>query len=370
MVHWLRHPPATPLSLDNPSCVECAMSTISPVHRPSLPAWTADRSAAPGSAIVFGGSGFIGGRMLRLLHARGVERLACADVVPPKDLGFDVDFHQVDVREPIDLPGSWDVAYNFSAVHRTPGHPDQEYFETNVAGAINVTNFCRDRGIETIVFTSSIAVYGPKEDLLTEASEPQPTSAYGRSKLLAEDIHRTWFADDPRRRLVIVRPAVIFGEGENGNFDRLRGALASRRFAYPGRTDTIKACGYVEELVRSLEWVRNGDEQQVTFNFAYPERATIEQIATTIAANDGTRLPLGRIPLMPMLAAASMFEVLGKVGVRTGINRARIQKLVRSTNVYPGYLVEQGYPFGTDVESGIAAWLRERSAVEVAAPVG
>ena len=345
------------------------MSIATLVDSPALPEWSGDRSTPPASAIVFGGAGFIGRRMLRLLHERGVERLACADLVPPKGLGFDVEFHRSDVRQPIDIAGSWDVAYNFSAVHRTPGHPDQEYFETNVAGAINVTNFCRDRGIETIVFTSSIAVYGPKEDLLTERSEPAPTSAYGRSKLLAEEIHQAWWTDDPRRRLVVVRPAVIFGEGENGNFERLRSALRDRRFAYPGRTDTIKACGYVEELVRSMEWVRNGDEQVATYNFAYPERATIEDIATTIAQRDGTHLPLGRIPLPPMLAAASLFEVLGKFGLRTSINRARIRKLVQSTNIYPGYLVDHGYPFGTDVSSGIEAWLSERETSRAAVTV-
>jgi len=328
-----------------------------------------DRDGAPASAIVFGGSGFIGSRMLRLLHERGVERLAVADIAPPRDLGFEVEFHHVDVRLPIEIAGSWDVAYNFSAVHRTPGHPDNEYFDTNVAGAINVTNFCRDRGIETIVFTSSIAVYGPKEDLLSEQSVVEPTSAYGKSKLLAEDVHRTWFSDDPRRKLVVVRPAVIFGEGENGNFDRLRGALRSRRFAYPGRTDTIKACGYVEELVRSIEWVRNGVDPEVTYNFAYPERPTIEQIAEAIADLDGSGRPLGRIPLAPMIGAATVFEIAGRLGVRTGINRARIRKLVRSTNIYPGYLVENGYPFGTDVRSGIEAWLNEGARVDSSAAV-
>lgn len=330
-------------------------------------AWTTDRTAAPKSAIVFGGSGFIGSRMLRLLHERGVQRITCADLVPPADLGFDVEFVHVDVRQPIHIADTWDVAYNFSAVHRTPGHPEHEYFDTNVAGAINVTNFCRDRSIDTIVFTSSIAVYGPKEDLLTEQSPTEPTAAYGKSKLLAEDIHRTWFDDDPRRHLVIARPAVIFGEGEHGNFDRLRGALRSRRFAYPGRTDTIKACGYVEELVRALEWVRNGEQASVTFNFAYPERATIEEIATTIADADGSNKPLGTVPLRLMMGAAAVFEAIGKVGLKSGINRARISKLVLSTNIYPEYLVDAGYPFGTSVETGIRAWIQESETSSVKA---
>jgi hypothetical protein len=61
---------------------------------------------------------------------------------------------------------------------------------------------------------------------------------------------------------------------------------------------------------------------------------------------------------------------LGKIGVRSGINRARIRKLVRSTNIFPGYLVENGYPFGTDVKSGIEAWLREGSDARSGSPVG
>ena len=37
-----------------------------------------------------------------------------------------------------------------------------------------------------LVFTSSISVYGPTEDLVSEQSPTAPVSAYGRSKLAAE----------------------------------------------------------------------------------------------------------------------------------------------------------------------------------------
>ena len=315
----------------------------------------APRAGAPASAIVFGGSGFIGSRLVWLLITRGVKDIAIADLSSPRYEDANVRFIRVDVREPITIPGSWDVAYNFSAVHRTPGHADEEYFETNVAGAINVTNFCSERGIDTIVFTSSIAVYGPTEDLLTEDSPVEPTSSYGKSKLLAEHVHRTWHSDEARRKLVVVRPAVIFGDGEGGNFDRLRGSLPSRRFAYPGRTDTIKACGYVEELVRSIEWVRTGRASSVTYNFAYPQRLTIKQVANDIAEFDGSRGATVRIPLAPMIGAATAFEILARVGLKSGINRARVRKLVTSTNIYPGYLVAHGYPFDTNLRDGIRA---------------
>ena len=56
------------------------------------------------------------------------------------------------------------------------------------------------------------------------------------------------------RQLLIVRPGVVFGKGENGNFTRLYWAIRGHKFAYPGRKDTIKACIYVKELVRFLLW--------------------------------------------------------------------------------------------------------------------
>ena len=41
-----------------------------------------------------------------------------------------------------------------------------------------------------------------------------PFNEYGRTKALAEDVYREWRAKDPdSRSLIIVRPTVVFGEG-------------------------------------------------------------------------------------------------------------------------------------------------------------
>jgi nucleoside-diphosphate-sugar epimerase len=313
--------------------------------------------------LVIGGAGFIGTRLLRALAAGGAAELVSADIASPKHRVAGVQYVHADVQRPLQIEGHFDVVYNLAAVHRTPGHPDKEYFEANVAGAVNVTNYCRANGIEQIVFTSSIAVYGPDESEKTEESLPMPTSSYGHSKLLAEQIHRIWADESPKRRLVVVRPAVVFGRGEQGNFDRLRRLVEGGRFVYPGRRDTIKSCGYVEELVRSMQWVRDLDEPVVTYNFCYPERPTLERIIGAIADLSGSRPPRANLPLAAMLVVAGGFEALGRAGVRTPINRARILKLVRSTNVFPKFLVERGYPFATTLETGVRHWLDEMEGV-------
>lgn len=111
-------------------------------------------------------------------------------------------------------PTEDDVIFNFAAVHRTPGHEDHEYFETNIRGAENVVAFAEKWNIKKIVFTSSIAPYGAAEELKKETTLPTPNTAYGISKLVAEKIHEKWQnGDATHRQLTIVRPSVVFGGG-------------------------------------------------------------------------------------------------------------------------------------------------------------
>jgi nucleoside-diphosphate-sugar epimerase len=312
-------------------------------------------------AIIFGGAGFIGSHLCSHLRETGrADRIVAADVQDPETPVPDVVYRRVDVRAPIptDLtePADRTLVYNLAATHRTPGHRTHEYYETNVRGAVTVCDFARRIDCRDLVFTSSIAVYGPDETRKDETTPPTPESAYGWSKLLAEDVHRSWRAERPGRRLTIARPAVIFGRGEYGNFTRLALALAKGRFVYPGRRDTVKACGYVGELVRAMEHVHDRGESEVLFNFCYAKDYTISEICESFHAVAGLGRPRGTIPLAAMMLAARVFETLNALGLRNAVNRDRVLKLVRSTNIEPGYLKSIGYDYATDLPSALALW--------------
>ncbi len=305
-------------------------------------------------AIVFGGSGFIGSHLVAGLTAAGATAVV-ADIQPPsRSLPQGARFVEADVREPISFEPdvSGPLVFNLAAVHRTPGHPDHEYFETNVAGARNVTAFCADHGVGSLWFTSSIAVYGPTEQPCSEASPLRPTSAYGRSKLEAEQIHREWAEADGGRRLVVVRPAAVFGPGENGNFTRLAAGLRRGFFFYPGRKDTLKACGYVDDLIGSLHFMAAAADPIVTYNYGYPEPPTLEAICKAFHDAGGLPAPRGSIPAGPMLAVA---RLLSAVGMKT-FDPDRVRKLVASTNIVAGELAERGFEYQTDLDSAISRW--------------
>jgi nucleoside-diphosphate-sugar epimerase len=311
--------------------------------------------------VVFGGAGFIGCHLLRRLA--GTDRYAelySVDIAKPRFTDPGIQYVTFDIREPIPprLCGEGPIdIFNFAAVHTTPGHEDWEYYWTNVHGATNVCKFASDVGSDHLLFTSTMMVYGPTEAPKDEDARLEPVNAYGRSKILAEGIHRLWQSERPdTRRLTIVRPGVIYGLAERGNFTRLSQALRQRRFVYPGRTDTIKACGYVDDLVSSMLQMEERNEGVFLYNFCHAQRYTSADICNTFAKVAGYPVPRFVVPFWLLGLAAFGFEVLSVLGLKTDINRARVRKLYQSTNMIPGRLQEGGFVYQYDLSAGLSAW--------------
>lgn len=327
--------------------------------------------------IITGGTGFIGTHLTNLILAEHPEaKVWNLDIVKPgtpnpvvknykpavregETLGST--WVECDVRKPIEslpfTPTPEDVIFNFAAVHRTPGHEDIEYFETNIRGAEHVCAFAEKYGIKKIVFTSSIAPYGAAEELKTEETLPTPNTAYGISKLVAEKIHIGWQKGGADRQLLIVRPGVVFGKGENGNFSRLYKSIKDHMFAYPGRKDTIKACVYVKELVRFILW--NVEEQKDSFNIyncTFEPAYSIEEIVKAMKKVTGLTQWVPYIPnavIMPLAVCAKM------VGSPMGICPARVKKLQVSTNICGKKMADSGYQFKYTFEEAIADWYKD-----------
>ena len=325
--------------------------------------------------IIFGGSGFVGTHLIHLLREEVVtpdDRIYCLDIVMPGEEGVvpgvvekneGVDYIRTDVRKPIELdfvPTEQDVIFNLAAVHRTPGHPDYEYFETNIRGAENITAFAEKYGIRKMLFTSSIAPYGAAEELKEETTLPTPNTPYGISKLVAEKIHETWQnGDAAHRELTILRPGIVYGKGEHGNMTRLYWGQRKRYFFYTGRKDTIKACIYVKELVRFIKYrmIDNDFPGVDLFNCTYEPAFTIEQICTTMQkATDMHR----HIPLVPAWMLMTAATILGPIGgKKVGIHPARVKKLMISTNICGRKMAATEYQFKYSFEETFRDWYED-----------
>ena len=317
--------------------------------------------------IIFGGSGFIGTHLIHLLKETNPEaNIYDLDIVMPGEEGVvpgivekndGVIYERVDVRKTIE----WDIqttendiVFNLAAVHRTPGHEDREYFETNIRGAENVTEWCEKHGIKKILFTSSIAPYGAAEELKTEETLPTPNTAYGISKLVAEKIHEKW-AEKIKGQLVIVRPGIVYGKGEHGNMTRLYSGIKKHYFFYT-RKDTIKACIYVKELVHLFMWTLESGKSGV-WNCTFEPAYNIEQICETMKKATGMNSWNPSVNGKFLMFVARIVGPLG--GKAVGIHPARVKKLMISTNINGDKLKNSGYKFHWTLEESFKDWFED-----------
>jgi nucleoside-diphosphate-sugar epimerase len=326
--------------------------------------------------VIFGGSGFIGSHLAAVLLQQGAGIIYVVDIKPPPGAGYSNEFTptvsanqvkyiNVDVRQPIeypDLPCKVDLIVNLAAIHREPGHEPHEYFETNIPGAENVCAWAEKIGCEHIVFTSSIAPYGPCETPKSEASIPCPETAYGSSKLVAEKIHLAWQgADTARRKLVIVRPGVVFGPGEGGNVTRLVRAVLGRYFFYMGNRQTIKAGIYVKELCHSILWALDKVDHSGTgwllYNATMNPAPAVEDYVTTICKVAGVKRACPGVPYALLYVVAGMLEIGARpLGVKHPFSPVRIRKLVRSNNIQAEVLRERGYEYRYTLKTALEDW--------------
>jgi nucleoside-diphosphate-sugar epimerase len=331
------------------------------------------------SVVIFGGTGFIGTHLAQhLLREQRARKIALVDLAPPRvepwttllqeRLGTgQVNFIPGDVRRPIQnpsLPAHADLIVNLAAIHREPGHKPAEYFETNLYGAENVCAWAAATGCPRVVFASSIAPYGSSEESKDEHSLPVPDSPYGGSKLAAEKIHLAWQSARPERRLLILRPGVVFGPGENGNVTRLVRSLVKGYFVYMGNRQTRKAGGYVKELCRvvdfGLERLDGAEEGVALLNFGMNPTPALEDFVDSIRRVAGIRRSPASIPRSLLFGAAWPIDVVARTfGISQPVNPVRLRKLIRSTYIDSRGLRELGYTWKYSLDDAFRDWQQD-----------
>ena len=111
--------------------------------------------------ILIGGSGFIGSRLMSRLRTNGFLNSKIIDKVPSKVFPKFTELCDVRLLDRLKkaIPDG-SVIVNLAAEHRDDVLPLSLYDEVNVTGAKNICTVAREKGAQTIIFTSTVAVYG------------------------------------------------------------------------------------------------------------------------------------------------------------------------------------------------------------------
>jgi len=150
-----------------------------------------------GKILVTGGAGYIGAHTVKRLVQSGHDVVVLDNLsTGHRDFARFCDFMQGDVRDPVLLDSLFSSRAIGAVIHFAAASQVGEsvcdplfYYQNNVSGALALLGAMRKHMVNTLVFSSTCAVYGPPFDgLLTEDHAIAPLSPYAATKYMIERI--------------------------------------------------------------------------------------------------------------------------------------------------------------------------------------
>jgi nucleoside-diphosphate-sugar epimerase len=268
--------------------------------------------------LVTGASGFIGRPLVAALDGAGYAVRAA--VRERRGQGFPSGVEVValpDLAAPIDwsapVGGMEAVVHLAGIAHVGSDIPESAYDRVNHLASADLARASASAGVKRFVFMSSIrAQTGAVADRpLSEADDPRPTDAYGRSKLAAEAAVRA--SGVP---CTILRPALIYGPGVKGNLASLL-RLAALPIPMPfgrltNRRSMLALCNLIAAVRFALEDARAANQ---TFIVSDPDALSVAETISILRAARGRNPALLAVPL------GLLSLLLGLIGQRASYER-------------------------------------------------
>lgn len=311
--------------------------------------------------LITGASGFIGYHLIEAAMRRGLSVYAGvragSDVSHLK--GYEVKFWTLDYDHPTELQrqlAAGGFEYIVHAAGATRAGSQAAYDTINAQYAYNLAQAALaalgDR-LTSFALVSSLAAMGPlsdREAVIDEWVVPAPVTAYGRSKLLAEQKLST-LNELP---LLVLRPTAVYGPRERDLFILLR-AVSRGIEAYIGRAPQQLSFVYVKDLasviINSLFSGLRHESFNISDGFSYDQYA-LADLSKQLLHQKTLRLhlPYGMVKGL----AVTMEKLYGWRGKTPVLNREKLHELTAANWVcsidkaktklgyHPKYSLEHG----------------------------
>lgn len=212
--------------------------------------------------------------------------------------------------------GSWrekdfslyDVVFHVAGIAHIKETSDNQdlYYKVNRDLAYETAQKAKEDGVEQFIFLSSMSVYGIENGVIDKNTPQNPNSAYGKSKIEAEELINKLQGDS--FTVATLRPPMVYGKGCRGNYPRLVG-LALKTPIFP-KVDNKRSMIYIDnlsEFVKQLIDNRSG-------GMFFPQNAdyvNTSEMVRLIAEVHGKRVVMTKLfnPLLRLLNVSTVNKV-------------------------------------------------------------
>lgn len=234
------------------------------------------------SILITGATGFIGrhlvGPLSKTYSVRCLARKS-SDIQPLKGLNVDIAYGDLLVKDSLGpaLDGI-DLVYHLAGEVRSSRKGD--YYKGNILATHNLLEVCAEKGTKRIIYLSTVGVYKPviTRTLLTEESECEPTTIYGKTKLEAEELIKqrniSW---------VIVRAPVTYGPYQQPVLNKFfLDAINKKKLYFIGDGNNLRSLCFIDNLVEGLVSLANkGAVDRKTYIFSDNSPYTYNEMVET-----------------------------------------------------------------------------------------
>jgi len=270
--------------------------------------------------LLSGASGFVGFHITNRLARLGHEIFAIDAKPPSFALPKGVLFRQADITNPRSLShvvGDFDAVINLASLFSYSASRDL-LLRVNVFGTENLMNRIGSLTAERVVHFSSASIYGfvpQSEQPIPETRKPRPSNNYELSKWMQEKMVRRC-SEELGLRLVIFRPAAIYGEGSRyGAFKVIKMYLEGKLWFIPGKGNVRPALVSIQDVVGFLVHVLRNERltSGKTFNVSDDNLRTLEELMLRISEEVSVPPPKMKIPASVVRLAAKAEKIKAKI---------------------------------------------------------
>jgi dihydroflavonol-4-reductase len=271
---------------------------------------------------VTGGTGFIGGEVVRQLRERGDEVL-CLVRSPQKaaklrDLGCELISGDLGDAEAlrVGMEGC-DGLIHAAAMYEVgiPAKQRPAMYEANVRGSERVLQAALETKVGKVVYVSTVGIFGNTHGQVVDESYQHPgkdfTSYYEETKLEGHRIAKRMMAEDGLPG-VIVQPGGVYGPGDTSQIaDLLSEFFAGRLFLLPF-PDLGICLSHVEDIAAGILLALDKGKVGETYVISGPA-TTMREAIKTVADLSGRKAPKRAMPTPLIKAMTPIGPLVGRL---------------------------------------------------------
>lgn len=271
---------------------------------------------------VTGGTGFIGGEVVRQLRARG-DQVVCLVRTPEKGrgvAGLGCELVSGDLGDDAALRSGMegcDAVVHAAAMYEVgiPVKQHPQMWEANVAGTERAMEAALAAGVPRIVYVSTVGVFGNTHREVVDESYEHPgkefTSYYEQTKLEAHKIVKRMI-DERDLPAIIVQPGGVYGPGDTSQVADLLEQFFAGRLPLMPFPELGICLTHVEDIAGGILLALDKGAIGETYVISGPA-TTMREAIETVAAASGRKAPKRAMPVPLLKAMIPLGPLVGKV---------------------------------------------------------